>query len=134
MKTKMQQTSLVAYMEIKDSLTKRENQVYSMLERMPMTKKQLATMLHLDINQVTGRTNSLHAKGLVRIKGYFKTPREREQIIYEVCAERESKPEPLKKKTARQLINELESLLHSVDHVSYRKEVVKIINREKSIR
>jgi len=63
------QTSLKAYREeVRPTLTKRENAVLEAFkERKTFTNQELADFLDWPINCVTGRTNSLRRKGILRI-------------------------------------------------------------------
>lgn len=68
MKTKITDTSLQAYEELKKSgkLQPRENKVLlAIIQLNGATDKQIAAHLGWEINQVTGRRNSLEKKGMV---------------------------------------------------------------------
>lgn len=58
--------SYIAYISILEELNQREKQVYSVIDHCgPVTNKQIAAQLQLEINQITGRTNALCKKGVV---------------------------------------------------------------------
>ena len=58
--------SMLAYISILEELSKREKQVYSVIDHCgPVTNKQIAAQLNIPINCVTGRTNSLVKKKVV---------------------------------------------------------------------
>jgi len=67
----MQQTSLIAYKDIKKTLGKRQQQVLSALA-IPRSNAEIARALHLPINSVTPRVLELRNKGLVRKAGTTK--------------------------------------------------------------
>jgi DNA-binding MarR family transcriptional regulator len=63
----MQQTSLQAWAEIKSSINQRQTQVFQALVACgPMTNAEIAQVLGLPINCVTGRTRELVKRGLVK--------------------------------------------------------------------
>ncbi len=60
MTNKMQDTQLIAYASIGDELPRRERQVYECFTKIgPASNRQISVELNIDINQVTGRTNTL---------------------------------------------------------------------------
>ncbi|KKN59959.1 hypothetical protein LCGC14_0537090 [marine sediment metagenome] len=60
MNTKMQQTSLDAYVDIQSELPSRKERVLNALGSIgPMSNKQLSVELDIPINQVTGRMREL---------------------------------------------------------------------------
>ena len=63
----IQQTSLLAYEDLKPSLQKREAQVLEVIKKAKagITNNEISRYLHLPINCITGRTNTLVKKGLV---------------------------------------------------------------------
>ncbi len=70
----VQQTSLLAFQEIKKDLGKRQKKVLAVLEQLKQlggsaTDKQLSTYLHWPINCITPRRNELVKKGLIVTKG-----------------------------------------------------------------
>jgi len=67
----MRQTSLQAYEGILPSLQNREMQVYEVIEKakVGITNNEIARYLGLPINCVTGRTNSLVKKKVVKSLG-----------------------------------------------------------------
>ena len=74
MKTRMQDTSLSAYVAIQPRLPKKQKEVYRLLREasqqgMDMTNYELARALHWQINCVTGRVNELVKMGLVQKAG-----------------------------------------------------------------
>lgn len=82
-KMSVQQTSLDAYHSIKETLNKREEEVYLALVSLgKATNKELAVELGLAINQVTGRTFSLREKGLVKEVGKKNQENNREAIVW----------------------------------------------------
>jgi len=64
----MQATSLIAYEQLRDSLGKKEAMVFNSISQCvcPVTNSELAQHLGWSINRVTGRTNRLVEKGLVK--------------------------------------------------------------------
>jgi len=62
-------TSLLAYLQLDDIKTRRE-QVFHIIKRCePITNLQISKILQLPINSITGRTRELVQKGLVESKG-----------------------------------------------------------------
>lgn len=60
MKNKMQDTQLAAHDSIRDELPRRERQVYEAFAKIgPASNRQISVELEIDINQITGRTNTL---------------------------------------------------------------------------
>jgi DNA-binding NarL/FixJ family response regulator len=67
----IQQTSLMAYDEIRPSLQKREMEVLEVIKkaRFGITNNEISKFLNLPINCITGRTNSLVKKKKVKNSG-----------------------------------------------------------------
>jgi Mn-dependent DtxR family transcriptional regulator len=65
----MQQTSLNSYFFYFEKLQKREEEVLKVIKKAPngITNNEISAYLGLKINQITGRTNGLFKKGLVKI-------------------------------------------------------------------
>lgn len=60
-------TSLIAYVELLEKLQNREKQVLLSLERLNEANNLMISKdLGFEINQITGRTNSLKKKGLIK--------------------------------------------------------------------
>lgn len=66
MKTKVRDTSIEAYNDIKPELNKRQAEVLGVIRRYgKISNRGIARILSLEINQVTGRVNELVKKGSV---------------------------------------------------------------------
>jgi transcription initiation factor IIE alpha subunit len=67
MKTKMRDTSLDAYNSIRRDLQKKEKLVLGALIALKgrATNREIAAYLQWEINRITGRTFSLHEKGII---------------------------------------------------------------------
>jgi ATP/maltotriose-dependent transcriptional regulator MalT len=67
----IQQTSLMAYDEIRPSLQKREMEVLEVIKKakIGITNNEISHYLSLPINCITGRTNGLVKKGKVKNGG-----------------------------------------------------------------
>lgn len=64
----VQQTSLFAYAQIREELGERQQQVLDAITVFgPLSNKDIAKRLHLDINSVTPRCLELRKKGLVEL-------------------------------------------------------------------
>jgi DNA-binding MarR family transcriptional regulator len=71
----IQETSRQAYEAIQPTLTERQRPVLKFIEQFgPVTNREIAAGLHLDINQVTPRTNELVKLNLVEAAGRKKDP------------------------------------------------------------
>jgi helix-turn-helix protein len=71
----IQQTSLLAYREHQETLSRNEKVVYSVIKMCPLTgitNNEISEYLKWKINRVTGRTNGLVKKG--RVKEVCKRP------------------------------------------------------------
>ena len=69
----IQTTSINAYDSILQTMGNRECEVYNAIKKNePVTNEEIATILGLRINSVTGRTNSLVTKRLVTDNGLRK--------------------------------------------------------------
>ena len=67
MKTKVRDTSLEAYNEIKSELGKKQLEVLlAIREREPCNNRTIAKYLNWEINRVTGRVNELNLEGLIQ--------------------------------------------------------------------
>lgn len=67
----IQTTSLQAYNSIRESLGKKQYDVLRVLEMcQPLTNKEIAEFLKLEINKITPRCKELREKGLVKQHGY----------------------------------------------------------------
>jgi CRP-like cAMP-binding protein len=67
----IQQTSLMAYLENLSKMQQREKQVYEVIRlaaNIGITNNEISHYLNLPINCITGRTNGLYKKGLVKMK------------------------------------------------------------------
>lgn len=70
MKTKVRDTSLKAYDEIKDSLGRTQMEVYQFFKMHgPHTNSECANFLGWSINRITGRNNELRELGLLEASG-----------------------------------------------------------------
>jgi DNA-binding MarR family transcriptional regulator len=66
MKTQVAQTSILSYHSL-DDLTNRQRDVLRAIRKLGMaSNRQIARELDMEIGSVTGRTNELVAKGLVK--------------------------------------------------------------------
>lgn len=66
MKTKMRDTSLEAYSEIKSELGKKQMEVLQVIHRLKKcSNRMIAQTLGWEINRVTGRVNELNAEGYI---------------------------------------------------------------------
>jgi predicted ArsR family transcriptional regulator len=72
----MQNTSLIAYEEIKDDLGRRQSEVLRLLESsdMPLCNLDISELLNWPINCVTGRVKELREAGLVEDAGVSMSP------------------------------------------------------------
>lgn len=62
----LQQTSLLAFAEVRPKLGERQARVLDLLEEAgPLSNRDIARLLHWDINMVTPRCLELRQKGLV---------------------------------------------------------------------
>lgn len=62
----IQETSLLAYIEVLENIGQRQMQVYKIIEQHgPMSNTQISEKLYLPINCITGRTNELRKQKLI---------------------------------------------------------------------
>lgn len=62
----IQETSLLAYVEVLENISERQSHVYKILDEFgTLNNTMIAKKLNLPINCITGRTNELRRKGLI---------------------------------------------------------------------
>lgn len=83
LKTQMQDTSLQAFYGLHHQLNRREHQLLEVLKMIqPASDRDLAYKLDWEPNMVTGRRNSLVAKGVVEESHKARSPVTRKLVIY----------------------------------------------------
>ena len=83
----IQETSLEAYESIVPELGKRRQQVYDVITNQEgLCNKEIAEILHLDINCITPRVNELRAEHLVMFHSYKKDEKTNRRVMtWKIC-------------------------------------------------
>jgi len=64
----IQQTSLESWGKLQNSLGRRQREVLTVLQERPASNRELAELLFLPINSVTGRVKELRSLGYVKLR------------------------------------------------------------------
>jgi len=82
MKTRVRQTSIIAFHSLRD-ISGRQRAVFEILrETQPACNMDISANLHLPINQITPRTNELVEMGLVKLAHKAPNPITSKTVIY----------------------------------------------------
>ena len=79
----MQQTSILAYQSIIESLGKRQIEVLKALKQIePANNRMIAQFMRKPINTITPRVNELRKKGLIKYEGIYLDEITKKMTIY----------------------------------------------------
>lgn len=77
------QTSLLAYVEVLESIGTRQMQIYKTIEEIgPCSNTMISKRLHLPINCITGRSNELRKQGLVYSPHKAQCPITKKKVMF----------------------------------------------------